>query len=474
MPLDISLFRDEETLKVLLESQRRRYSDASTIEKVIEADKEWRKLQFTSESLKRLVNVCSKAVGERKKKKEADGEDLPLPNDIVEDVTNDIVVPEKLDALNVTQIKNLSKTFQDKMVELAAKAEEAGAARDKLVMDVGNIVHESVPIHNDEDAGNAIVRTFGITEKGPQHKLNHVDVMLKLRGMDTGKAATGMAGGRAYVLRGALVQLQLGLVNYAMQFAMGRGYIPFYPPFFMTEEAMGEVAQLSQFKDELYKVSGEGDDKYLIATSEMPIAAYHRGRWFTDMKDPIKYAGMSSCFRKEVGSHGRDTLGIFRVHQFDKIEQFILCSPKDDESWKMLDSMIDTSEEFCKSLGLPYRVVNICSGALNNAAAKKYDLEGFFPGSSAYRELVSCSNCTDYQARSINCRFGPNQRGTAANAQKDYVHMLNGTLCAITRTMCAIVENYQTDEGVVVPEVLRPFLMGKEILTYAEGEALPQ
>jgi seryl-tRNA synthetase len=290
--------------------------------------------------------------------------------------------------------------------------------------------------------------------------------MGRLGCMDTSERVTAMAGGRAYVLKGVLVQLQMALTNYAMQFLASRGYEAFYPPVFLNRNVMAEVAQLSQFDDELYKVSGEGEDKYLIATSEQSIAAYHRNQWLQALPKPLKYAGLSSCFRKEVGSHGKDTLGIFRVHQFDKVEQFIVCSPKDGESWKMHEEMIRTSEAFYQSLGLPYRVVNICTGALNNAAALKYDLEAWFPASQTFRELVSCSNCTDYQSRSLNCRFGQSQRGTASVNVKEYPHMLNGTLCALTRTMCCICENYQTPDGVIIPEVLRPFMMGIEKMTF--------
>ena len=471
MGLDILLFRDPESLKLLRESQRRRFGKQETIDEIIAADETYRKMLFQATSMNRFSNDCSKSIGERKKKKEADGEDAPIPAEIMAEAEAEgRLQKESLEKLSIAQIKSLAKQFQEKCAEINKKAADLEAARDKLVNSVGNIVHESVPVDDDEDRGNKIERTFGDCEKKEHHKLNHVDIMEKLGGMDTSKTATSMAGGRAYVLRGGLVQLQLALINYAMNFLMAKEYIPFYPPFFLTKEAMADVAQLSQFDDELYKVSGEGEDKYLIATSEMPIAAYHRGKLFTELPEPIKYAGMSSCFRKEVGSHGRDTLGIFRVHQFDKIEQFILSSPKDNASWAILDSMIATSEEFCQSLGIPYRVVNICSGALNNAAAKKFDLEGFFPGSNAFRELVSCSNCTDYQSRGVNCRFGANK----ANAPKEYVHMLNGTLCAVTRTMCAICENNQTDEGVVIPEILRPYMNGKTMLRYDEASKIPQ
>jgi seryl-tRNA synthetase len=191
-------------------------------------------------------------------------------------------------------------------------------------------------------------------------------------------------------------------------------------------------------------VTGEGTDdtKYLIATSEQPICAFHRGEWMAEKELPKRYAGYSACFRKEAGSHGRDTWGIFRVHQFDKVEQFMVCEP--EHSAQLHRDMIATAEAFYQSLGIPYRVVNICSGELNNAAAIKYDLEGWFPTLATHRELVSASNCTDYQSRAMEVRCGQNKKaGPAGEPTKKYVHFLNGTLCATTRTICAILENYQ-------------------------------
>lgn len=175
----------------------------------------------------------------------------------------------------------------------------------------------------------------------------------------------------------------------------------------MSRDIMAKTAQLEQFDEELYKVSGaEGDERYLIATSEQPLSAYHAGEWFENTSEtlPRRYAGMSTCFRKEAGAHGRDTWGIFRVHQFEKVEQFCLTEP--EKSWEMLEEMLQTSKEFYESLELPYRVVSIVSGALNNAAAKKCDLEAWFPFQGAYKELVSCSNCTDYQSRQLEIRCG--------------------------------------------------------------------
>ncbi|KAF5223965.1 seryl-tRNA synthetase [Trypanosoma cruzi] len=467
MGLDVQLFRDEKGADIIRESQRRRFADPTIVDAVLEVDKSWRRTQFMTDAYNKLINTCSKLVGAKKKEKEADGDTSDIPESIRAACKEGELAPDQLKGLCVLQLKQLSKDLSEQVSVLAKEAAELVAKRDGLVLSVGNIIHESVPVAQDEDTGNVVVRTFGDVTK--RAKLNHVTIMERLGMMDTTKTVTSMAGGRAYVLKGGLVQLQLALLSYGMNFLVSRGYTPLYPPFFLNKDAMSEVAQLSQFDEELYKVTGDGEEKYLIATSEMPIAAYHRGKWFTELKEPLKYAGMSSCFRKEAGAHGRDTLGIFRVHQFDKLEQFLVCSPREEESWRHLEEMIRTSEEFCESLGLPYRTVNICSGALNNAAAKKYDVEAWFPASGAFRELVSCSNCTDYQARGVNCRFGPNLRNVSANNVKEYCHMLNGTLCAITRTMCCICENYQTEEGVVVPDVLRPYMMGLEMLKFADN-----
>lgn len=198
----------------------------------------------------------------------------------------------------------------------------------------------------------------------------------------------------------------------------------------------------------------------------------YRKEWLESNDLPLRYAGISTCFRKEAGASGKDMWGIFRVHQFEKIEQFCITTP--DKSWDMHEEMIAVSERFYQSLELPYQVINIASGALNDAAAKKYDLEAWFPGYNAFRELVSCSNCTDYQARSLEIRLRSHKEGKEKEKKeekKEYVHMLNGTLCATERTLCCILENYQTPEGVKVPKVLQPFV-GVEFIPYVK-ELLP-
>ena len=231
----------------------------------------------------------------------------------------------------------------------------------------------------------------------------------------------------------------------------------------MNKDLMGGVAQLSEFDEALYKVTGGDQEKYLIATSEQPICAYHKGEWLQESELPLRYAGVSTCFRKEAGSHGRDTWGIFRVHQFEKVEQFCLTTGDLEKSNEMHEEMREIAEEYIQSMGFPYHVVNIVSGELNNAAIKKYDIECWFPYQKKYRELVSCSNCTDYQSRAMEVRCGGKKMGSR---EKKYVHMLNSTLCACGRTICCLLENNQTETGVVVPEVLRPFMGGVDFMPF--------
>lgn len=308
---------------------------------------------------------------------------------------------------------------------------------------IGNIVHDSVPVSNDE-ANNEVIRTWapeGVTVE-KKDVLSHHEVLTRIDGYDP-ERGTKVVGHRGYFLKNWGTFLNQALINYGLEFLMNRGYTALQAPQFMLKGMMAKTAQLSDFDDELYKVvDGEPqNDKYLIATSEQPISAFHADEWLQKSELPLKYGGYSTCYRREAGAHGRDAWGIFRVHEFTKVEQFVLTDP--EKSWEMFDEMIGASEEFYKSLGLPYQIVAIVSGALNNAAAKKYDLEAWFPFQGEYKELVSCSNCTDYQSRGLEIRFG-NKKQT--DIKKTYVHCLNSTLCATTRAMCCILENYQTED----------------------------
>jgi seryl-tRNA synthetase len=406
-----------------------------------------------------LKNLCSKEIGERMKKKEQPGSDDPVGNELIAKLEN--LKIDDLKPYSVNQIKQVRGKIDDAIIENEKQLIELEKTRNNALREVGNWLHESVPVSNDEDE-NRVERTWGNCEtKG---KYSHVDLIVMIDGMNGEKGAV-VGGGRGYFLTGPAVFLEQALIQHSLHSLYAKDYTPLITPFFMRKEVMQEVAQLSQFDEELYKVVGKGaekvedaDEKYLIATSEQPIAAYHRDEWLPENSLPIKYAGLSTCFRQEVGSHGRDTRGIFRVHQFEKVEQFVLTSPHDNKSWEMMDEMIGNAEAFCQSLGIPYRIVNIVSGALNHAASKKLDLEAWFAGSAAFRELVSCSNCLDYQARRLLVRYGQSKK---LNANVEFVHMLNATMCATTRVICAILETHQTETGVKVPEVLQKYMPEK-------------
>ncbi|KAK2184982.1 hypothetical protein NP493_248g00013 [Ridgeia piscesae] len=445
MVLDIELFRADKggDPQKVRENQAKRFKDVKLVDKVVEADTRWRKLRFQADELNKLKNLCTRSIGEKMKKKEPVGDNDTLPEAILDNITG-----LDAEAVKTAASSNVTKG------RVGAEQE-----RSSFLGQIGNMLHASVPVSNDEK--NVTEKTFG--DVSVEKKYSHVDLIHMIDGVEA-ERGTVTAGGRGYYLKGAAVFLEQALINLAMRTLYAKGFTMLYTPFFMRKEVMQEVAQLSQFDDELYKVVGKSsenvedqgvDEKYLIATSEQPIAAYHRDEWLA-MKDlPIRYAGFSTCFRQEVGSHGRDTRGIFRVHQFEKVEQFCITSPHDNASWQMFDDMISNAETFYQDLAIPYRMVNIVSGELNNAAAKKLDLEAWFPGSKAFRELVSCSNCTDYQARRLHVRYGQTKK---MNQETEYVHMLNATMCATTRVICAVLENYQVEDGVIVPEVLRPFM----------------
>ncbi|XP_014226753.1 serine--tRNA ligase, cytoplasmic [Trichogramma pretiosum] len=461
MVLDLDLFREEKGFnpELVRENQRKRFSPVELVDKVIECDKTWRQLRHRADNLNKLKNLCSKQIGEKMKKKLPQGDETEVPAEIAKDLDNQVTV-DNLQKLNVAQIKQIRVLIDKAILENDAELNVYDGQRSDALREVGNQLHDSVPVSNNEDE-NRVERVFGdLTIK---KTYSHVDLIHMIDGMD-GDRGVAVSGGRGYFLTGPAVFLEHALIQYALHKLHKKGYKPLYTPFFMRKDAMQQVAQLSQFDEELYKVIGKSsekgdekelEEKYLIATSEQPIAAFHRGEWIAKEQLPIKYAGISTCFRQEVGSHGRDTRGIFRVHQFEKVEQFCLTSPHDNKSWETMDEMISNAEEFYQDLNIPYRIVNIVSGALNNAAAKKLDLEAWFPGSAAFRELVSCSNCLDYQARRLLVRYGQTKK---MNAATEYVHMLNATMCAATRVICAILEVHQTETGIKVPKVLAKWM----------------
>lgn len=436
--LDINAFLVEkggepEKIKI---SQKKRGDSVEVVDEIIAGYKQWTKIRFDLDVKNKEVNATQKEIGQRFKAKQ-DASDL-------------LAKKEQLAAEKKSLIEQELKADADLRVKVNL---------------VGNIVHDSVVDSQDED-NNELVRTWApenyevakvASATGAPAKLSHHEILLRLDGYDPERGVR-IVGHRGYFLRNYGVFLNQALINYGLHFLAENDYIPLQAPVMMNKDVMAKTAQLSQFDEELYKVMDGDDEKYLIATSEQPISAYHANEWFESPAEqlPVRYAGYSSCFRREAGSHGKDAWGIFRVHAFEKIEQFVLTEP--ENSWKEFDRMIGLSETFYKNLGLPYRVVGIVSGELNNAAAKKYDLEAWFPYQEEYKELVSCSNCTDYQSRNLEIRCGIKQQN---QTDKKYVHCLNSTLSATQRAMCCILENYQTEDGLVIPEVLRPFIPGK-------------
>ena len=473
MVLDLELFRADKggCPDKIKENQSKRFKDVALVDKVLDADSKWRKLRFQADNWNKLVNLCSKSIGMKMKAKEAVGDanpPLPAGLDVVDNLQ--ALNPETMKQYTVNEIKVIRGLIDENMKKCDLERVELEKVRHSSLFEIGNWLHDSVVVSANEDE-NEIVRVVG--DCTVRKKYSHVDLLQMIDGVDYDRGSV-VAGNRGYFLKGPGVLLQQALVHAATQALVGKGFTPLYTPFFMRKEVMQEVAQLSQFDDELYKVVGkrsereddtEVEESYLIATSEQPIAAYHRGEWMDTGDLPKKYCGISTCFRQEVGSHGRDTGGIFRVHQFEKVEQFAICSPHDNESWKIMEEMNGNAEAFYQSLGIPYRIVGIVSGALNNAAAKKLDLEAWYPGSGSFRELCSCSNCTDYQARRLLIRYGQTKK---MNDKVDYCHMLNATMAASTRVICCILENYQTEEGVVVPEVLRPYMGGIDFLKFVK------
>jgi seryl-tRNA synthetase len=449
MPIAVQDFRDESKggcLEKIRETQAARGKPMEVIDEIIDLDNQWRQAMFRADELRRNGKTISKAIG-----KEMKGKTEGYQERVAE-----------LKATKAAEAKELaaSKTLCEEL-ELQVK---------RKVNTVGNYIQtpegiSPVPIGQVEEESNVIVRTWGERKIPMEGKLLHHHELLYMIGGYEPERGVKVAGHRGYFLTDIGVMLNQALIQYSLAFLRAKGYKAIQPPLFMRKEVMAETAQLEQFDEELYKVVGsEGSEAYLIATSEQPISAYHRGEWLTNTDLPCRYVGVSNCFRKEAGSHGKDAWGIFRVHQFEKIEQFVVTSPED--SWAEHEAMIAISEEFYQALGLSYHVIAICSGHLNNAAAKKYDLEAWFPTLGVMRELVSCSNCTDYQSRGMETRFGQKAKGQ----EKKYVHMLNSTLCATTRTICAIMENYQTPEGVRVPAVLQPFMGGMEIMPFVRAK----
>ncbi|MCK4383975.1 MAG: serine--tRNA ligase, partial [Candidatus Lokiarchaeota archaeon] len=397
---DIEEFRNN--LEKIVETEKKRFKDPKNAEKVLEFDKLWRNVLQEIQDLRKQRNEISSKINKHKKA----GDN------------------EKANSA-ITQ----SKQIKEKIDHLEKKKVEYMEEREKYRYIVGNDLHESVPIGETEES-NEIIREFAETPTFDFKPLSHVKLIQDIDGADI-KKASEVVGSRFYYLKGDIVLLNLALLRFALDKLISKGYEPLWTPFFIKHEIMKAAAELADFENQLYKIHDE--NIFMIATSEQTLAAYHYDEIIDPETLPLKYAGVSSCFRREAGSHGKDTLGIFRVHQFEKVEQYIFCKP--ENSWDLFEELILNAEEIYKELEIPYRIVNIASGELNDNAAKKYDLEAWFPSSGKFRELVSCSNCLDYQARKLKVRVGK----VGASEKKVIAHTLNCTAIATERTICCIL-----------------------------------
>ena len=437
--LDITLIREQP--KIIRESQERRCEDPSKLDRVIELDRTWREALTRINDLRHRRNTVTQNISQMKK----EGED-----------TSEIIREMK-------QVSGEIKELEQSMNAYAQQREEA-------LMLIPNLLHESVPPGKTEeedvpirfwgtakvapafydtfrDASNGDMK-FTTSEKAP---LSHVDILSIADLADIPRAAK-VAGSRFFYLKNQLVRLDLALQLHALDVLSERGYTIIEPPFMLNRQAMEGVTDLSAFEDTLYKI--EDEDLHLIATSEHALCSMHMDEIFEKDTLPLKYAGISPCFRKEAGAHGKDTKGIFRVHQFNKIEQFIYCHP--DDSWTYFEELIENAETIYQDLGIPYRAVDICAGEMGAIASKKVDLECWMPAQGAFREIVSVSNALDYQARRLHIR----ERHSNENI---IVHTLNGTAIATSRVMVAILENFQEDGVILIPEVLHKYTGFKEI-----------
>ena len=387
---------------------------------LINLDKRRRELIASLQSERHKKNKIANNIAMKKK----ENEDISIYIKQMEEIGNRIKILEE-------EISNNNSKFNS------------------LMMLLPNFLHDSVPVGKDE-TDNVIIRTHGIIKKFDNVIRDHIDIGESLDLIDIEKAAK-ISGSRFYFLKNDLVKLNHAIISFALDFLCEKGYTLLQPPYMIRKKAMEGAVILEDFKDVIYKIQDE--DLFMIGTSEHAMAAIHMDEILEGSKLPLRYAGFSPCFRKEAGAHGKDMKGIFRVHHFDKVEQFVYSRP--EESWNEHERMLNIAEEFYKKLGIPYRVVLLCSADVGKISSKTYDIEAWIPAQKNYREIVSCSNCIDYQARRLRIRFRDK-----TNEETKLVYTLNSTLVAIQRTLVAILENYQTSNGIIIPEILQKYMGG--------------
>ena len=419
--LDPKIIRDEpEKIRKMLTDRAIEFD----FDEMLELDKKRRDLIKQTDELRKKRNQMSVAIGQAKKSNE----------DVASLLDEMAKISKELDDL-----EQLQKTTETNYTHLA--------------FSIPNMIHESVPIGTDESS-NIELRRWGDTPQFNFQVNDHIDLGQNLNIIDLERAAK-TAGSRFYYLKGGLVKLSQALISFALDFMQEKEYNLIQPPYMINRKSMEGAVIADDFEDVIYKVQDE--DLFLIGTSEHAIASMHYDEILDGNKLPFRYASFSPCFRKEAGAHGKDQKGIFRVHQFDKIEQFIFAKP--ENSWNEHEKMISITEEFYKKLEIPFKVMLLSSGDMGKVSAKTFDVEAWMPGQNAYREIVSCSNCLDFQSRRLKIRFRDK-----SNEDTQYVHTLNSTLVAVERTIVSIMENFQTNDGhITVPQVLQKYFGDKII-----------
>ena len=413
----------KEKPEVVREMLKKRNIEDFPLDELMMLHKRRGELIITGQELRQKKNLLSETIASKKRSKQ--------------DASSELAEMKQVSAL---------------LGQMEAEAIQVEEKFKELMMALPNLLNEGVPVGIDEK-DNVVVRQDGSIKKLNFKPKDHIDLATTLDLVDLGRAAK-VSGARFYFLKNELVKMNQALVNFALDFLSQHSYTLIQPPYMIRKEPMAGAVILSDFQDVIYKI--EEHDLYMIGTSEHAIASMHMHEILDGKKLPIRYAGFSSCFRKEAGAHGKDMKGIFRVHQFEKVEQFVYCRP--EETWSEHERMLALSEEFFRQLGIPYRVLLLCSGDTGKISAKTYDIEAWMAGQNAYREIVSCSNCLDYQARRLGIRFRDR-----TNEETRLVHTLNSTLVATERTIVAILENFQTPQGTVeVPKVLQKYMGGIE------------
>ena len=389
------------------------------LDALVESDKKRREFIIKTDELRKKRNQVALEISQKKK--------------VGEDASSILA-----------EMKNVSAELE----KLEKEQESIENTYAKLAFTIPNLVHDSVPVGADESA-NKEIRKWGDIPNFDFKINDHIDLSENLGIVDLERAAK-VAGARFYFLKNDLVRLNQSLIHYALDFLAKKEYSLVQPPYMINHESMEGAVIADDFEEVIYKV--EDEDLYMIGTSEHAMAAMH-SKEIIDGKDlPLRYAGVSPCFRKEAGAHGRDQKGIFRVHQFDKIEQFVFSRPED--SWNEHEKMLVVAEEFYQNLEIPHKVMLLSSGDMGKISAKTYDIEAWMAGQDAYREIVSCSNCLDYQSRRLKIRFRDK-----TNEDTQYLHTLNSTLVATTRVLVSIMENFQTKDGHVrIPQVLQRYM----------------